>query len=234
MAVLDLLWKQKPQSAPDQKASATGHVMAYHTAGRITWSARDTVSLTKTGFCGNPVGYRVVKLIAEAAAAVPLMLSDGQTRYNSHPILAWLSDPNHAQTQGDFLEALYGQLMLSGNAYIKAVGADTDELHVLRSDRMSLVPGRDGWPVAYEYTVDGRKHRFDMTSAKPICHIRNFHPRDDYYGFSPMQAAAQALDVHNAASSWSKALLDNAARPSGAIVHNGQDGLDIVNAISHD
>jgi phage portal protein BeeE len=67
---------------------------------------------------------------------------------------------------------------------------------------MSLVPGRDGWPVAYEYTVDGRKHRFDMTSAKPICHIRNFHPRDDYYGFSPTQAAAQALDVHNAASSW--------------------------------
>ena len=39
-----------------------------------------------------------------------------------------------------------------------------------------------------------------------------------------MQAAAQALDVHNAASSWSKALLDNAARPSGAIVHSGQDG----------
>ena len=224
MAVLDLLWKQKPQSAPDQKASATGRVMAYHSAGRIAWSARDTVSLTKTGFCGNPVGYRVVKLIAEAAAAVPLMLTDGETRFSGHPILARLSDPNPAQTQGDFLEALYGQLMLSGNAYIEAVGADADELHILRSDRMSLVPGRDGWPVAYEYTVDGRKHRFDMTSAKPICHIRNFHPRDDHYGFSPMQAAAQALDVHNAASSWSKALLDNAARPSGAIVHSGQEG----------
>jgi len=224
MAVLDLLWKQKPQSAPDQKASATGRVMAYHSAGRIAWSARDTVSLTKTGFCGNPVGYRVVKLIAEAAAAVPLMLTDGETRFSSHPILARLSDPNPAQTQGDFLEALYGQLMLSGNAYIEAVGTDADELHILRSDRMSLVPGRDGWPVAYEYTVDGRKHLFDMTSAKPICHIRNFHPRDDHYGFSPMQAAAQALDVHNAASSWSKALLDNAARPSGAIVHSGQEG----------
>jgi hypothetical protein len=27
------------------------------------------------------------------------------------------------------------------------------ELHVLRSDRMSVVPGTDGWPVAYEYAV---------------------------------------------------------------------------------
>ena len=122
MAVLDLLWKQKPQSVPNQKASATGRVMAYHSAGRIAWSARDTVSLTKTGFCGNPVGYRVVKLIGEAAAAVPLMLTDGETRFSSHPILARLSDPNPAQTQGDFLEALYGQLMLLGNAYIEAVG----------------------------------------------------------------------------------------------------------------
>ena len=39
-----------------------------------------------------------------------------------------------------------------------------------------------------------------------------------------MQAAAAALDVHNAASRWSKALLDNAARPSGAIVYRGADG----------
>ena len=39
-----------------------------------------------------------------------------------------------------------------------------------------------------------------------------------------MQAAANAIDVHNAASRWSKALLDNAARPSGAIVYRGAEG----------
>jgi HK97 family phage portal protein len=32
------------------------------------------------------------------------------------------------------------------------------------------------------------------------------------------------MDVHNAASRWSKALLDNAARPSGAIVYKGAEG----------
>jgi phage portal protein BeeE len=71
----------------------------------------------------------------------------------------------------------------------------------------------------------GGRIRFDMTgSPGPICHIKSFHPQDDHYGLSPMQAAAVAVDVHNSASSWSKALLDNAARPSGAIVYKGADG----------
>jgi len=99
------------------------------------------------------------------------------------------------------------------------------ELHVLRSDRMKVVPGADGWPVAYEYAVGARKHRFDVSGEVPaVCHIKSFHPQDDHYGLSPMQAAATALDVHNSASRWSKALLDNAARPSGAIVVHGKDG----------
>jgi HK97 family phage portal protein len=33
--------------------------------------------------------------------------------------------------------------------------------------------------------------------------------------------------VHNAASRWSKALLDNAARPSGAIIYHGPDGAGL-------
>ena len=38
------------------------------------------------------------------------------------------------------------------------------------------------------------------------------------------------MDVHNAASRWSKGLLDNAARPSGAIVWNGTDGQGQLSA----
>jgi HK97 family phage portal protein len=214
------------------KASATGPVIAYHGSGRVAWSPRDTASLTRTGFSGNPVGFRSVKMIAEAAASLPLILQDASQRFETHPILQLISRPNGAQTRAEMLEALFGQLLLSGNGYVEAVGAELDmpvELHVLRSDRMSLVPGSDGWPVAYDYAVGGKKHRFDMTTeATPICHIRSFHPQDDHYGFSPLQAAASAIDVHNSASSWSKALLDNAARPSGAIVYKGGDGAQAM------
>ncbi|MEX5729289.1 HK97 family phage portal protein [Rhodovulum iodosum] len=214
--------------APEAKASATGAVIAWAGAGRAAWTPRDTVSLTKTGFSGNPVGFRAIKLIAEAAAALPLTCQDAARRYDTHPVLALLARPNPGQGRAELFEALYGQLLLSGNAYLEAVGGEIGmplELHVLRSDRMRLVPGADGWPVAYDYAVGGRKHRFDMTgAAPPVCHIKSFHPQDDHYGLSPMQAAAAALDVHNAASRWSKALLDNAARPSGAIVYRGADG----------
>jgi len=221
-------FRQKPADVPEQKASATGPVIAYHSSGRVAWSPRDTVSLTKTGFSANPVGFRAVKLIAEAAAALPLVLQDGERRYDIHPVLDLILRPNAAQGRAELFEALYGQLLLSGNGYLEAVGEPGEmpvELHVLRADRMSLVPGQDGWPVAYDYTVGGRKHRFAMTEvAAPVCHIKSFHPQDDHYGLSPLQAAAVAIDVHNAASRWSKALLDNAARPSGAFVYKGADG----------
>lgn len=215
------------QKAPEAKASATGPVIAFHGAGRVAWSARDTVSLTKSGFAANPVGFRCVKMIAEAAASLPLILQDEARRYAVHPWLSLLERPNAAQGRSDLLEAFYGQILLSGDGYLEAVGTEQTplELHVLRSDRMQVVPGKDGWPIAYEYKVGARAHRFDMTAEHaPICHLKAFHPQDDHYGLSPIQAAAAALDVHNAASRWSKALLDNAARPSGAIVYKGGDG----------
>ncbi|MCH2078077.1 MAG: phage portal protein [Rhodobacteraceae bacterium] len=220
------LFNSARNGAEEEKASATGPVIAYHSSGRIAWSPRDPVTLTKVGFTGNPVGFRAVKLIAEAAAALPLVLQDAERRYETHPIASLMRRPNAGQGRADLFEALYGQVLLSGNGYVEAVGEGFPlELHVLRSDRMSLVPGADGWPIAYDYTVGGRKHRFPMAEGVgPICHIKSFHPQDDHYGLSPLQAAATAIDVHSSATRWSKSLLDNAARPSGAIVYKGADG----------
>ncbi|MGL4312248.1 MAG: phage portal protein [Paracoccaceae bacterium] len=223
---------------PERKASATGRIVAFAGTGRVAWSPRDTGSLVRNGFAGNPVGFRVVKVVAEAAAALPLVLQDAGRRYEEHPLLNLIRRPNPAQGRAELFEAFYGQLLLTGNGYLEAVSAGSGlpaELHVLRSDRMSLVPGADGWPVAYEYAVGGRKHRFDMTGpVDPVCHIKSFHPQDDHYGLSPLQAAAVAIDVHNSASAWSKALLDNAARPSGAIVYKGADGQSQLSGEQYD
>ena len=43
-----------------------------------------------------------------------------------------------------------------------------------------------------------------------------------------------ALDVHTAATRWSKSLLDNAARPSGAIVYRGQEGQSQLSSDQYD
>lgn len=241
--MFDFLRKTAP--APEAKASAVGPLTAGQVGGalgraatlpvaRPGWTARDTVSLTRSGFLGNPMGFRVVRLVSEAAAALPLVLQDCERRFETHPLLALIRRPNPAQGKAEFLEAIYAQLLLGGNAYVEAVAPMGEggvlpgtpaELHVLRGDRVSVVPGPDGWPAAYDYTVGSRSHRFRMDEgAGPICHIRAYHPLDDHYGLSALEAAATAIDVHNSASRWSKALLDNAARPSGAIVFRGAEG----------
>ena len=40
--------------------------------------------------------------------------------------------------------------------------------------------------------------------AQPILHLKTFHPLDDHYGMSPMEAAMASVDIHNSAGGWSK------------------------------
>ena len=213
----------------DTKASAAAPVMAFHGTGRAVWSPRDTASVARNGYTENAVGFRAVRMVAEACAAIPLVVFEDESRMADHPVRNLLDCPNPVQDGRTFLEALYGHLQLSGNAYVEGAAHDTlglpRELHVLRSDRMRVVPGKDGWPEAYDYAVAGKTHRWrNDGSIRPILHLKGFHPLNDHYGFSPLEAAAAAIDIHNAAAKWSKALLDNAARPSGAIVFAGKDG----------
>ncbi len=168
-------------------------------------------------------------MIAEAAASVPLRLFEGDSEIAAHPLLDLLAQPNAASCGPDLLEDWYGYLLIAGNAYMEAVnvGGAVRELHVLRPDRMKIVAGGDGWPEAYEYTANGVSMRFRQSpedGLRPILHMAMFNPSNDYYGMSPIEAAASAIDLHNAASGWNKALLDNAARPSGALVYSSAEG----------
>jgi HK97 family phage portal protein len=219
-----------PQSVPrEAKASRTGPLFALQLQGRAVWTPRDYAALAREGFERNAVAYRCVRMIAEAAASVPWLLYDGARELTAHPLLSLLETPNPHESGADFFESWYGFLEVAGNSYMELVELDgrPRELYVLRPDRMKVVPGASGWPEAYDYSVDGRTVSFAYDPARglaPILHMRLFHPTDDHYGLSPMEAAAFAVDIHNAAGQWNKALLDNAARPSGALVYKGGDG----------
>jgi HK97 family phage portal protein len=213
----------------DSKASRVGPLIAFETLRRPVWAPRDYTAFAREGFMQNAVVYRSVRMIAEAAASVPLVLYDGAHDLDEHPLLDLLNNPSPQQTQAGFFESWYGFLLVSGNAYVEAVGVGSDvrELHVLRPDRMKVIPGSEGWPEAYEYSVNGQSLRFEgdvVPGVAPILHQKLFHPDNDHYGMSPIEAASTAIDIHNAASVWNKALLDNSARPSGALVYAASDG----------
>ena len=222
-------------------AAAAGYVPAVKTAplsgtsvclygdAPAIWSSRDAGALAREGFQRNAVVHRAVRLVAEAAASLPLILT-GPSALDDHPLPGLLARPNPREGGARLLESLYGHLMVSGNAYLEAVFLEgvPRRLYALRPDRMQVVPGPDGWPSGYDYTVAGRTIRYDQGGeVPPILHLGLFHPTDDHYGLSPMEAAAVALDIHNAAGSWNKALLDNAARPSGALVFASSTGATL-------
>jgi len=223
--------KAKPASPPEAKASRVGGLVAFSSVGRPVWTPRDYAALAREGFSRNPVVYRAVRMVAEAAASVPWVVYEGEREAAEHPLGRLLARPNPRLGGAEFLEGLYGHLLVAGNAYVEAIAVEgaVRELHVLRPDRMKVVPGADGWPEAYEYSVGGRSVRFpaDDAPVRPILHLALFHPLSDHYGFAPIEAAQTSLDVHNAAGAWTKALLDNSARPSGALVYTGGDGANL-------
>ncbi len=193
--------------------------------GQPVWSGRDYRAFAREGYTSNPVAFRAVRMIAEAAASVPLLLYDRAQEISDHPLLALIAHPNPFADGASLLEAWYSHLLIAGNAYLETavVGNEPKALYALRPDRMRVVADARGWPTAYQYTVGADTISYDQTAPlPPILHVSLFHPLNDHYGMSALEAAACAIDIHNASSAWSKSLLDNAARPSGALVYRGE------------
>jgi HK97 family phage portal protein len=133
------------------------------------------------------------------------------------------------QAEG-LLEGIAANLLLNGNAYVQVLADDRDrpmELCQLRPERVSIVSDERGWPVGYRYRAGGqavRVNKIDALERRQVAHIKALHPRDDHYGMGCIEAAIAAASVHNRAAKWNKALLDNAARPSGALSYEPADG----------
>lgn len=211
----------------EQKQSAAGSVIAMNVVGRPVWTPRNYQALASEGFAKNAIAYRCVRMIAEACASVPLRVEFDGRRAPDHPLQKLIDRPNPEQGGADLREALYGGLQTAGNSYVEAAFLDGEapgELWSLRPDRMKVVAGAGGWPEAYEYSTGNSKTVIgrDGEGWLKVLHLKLWHPLDDWYGLSPLEAAAFSIDVHNASGAWNKALLDNAARPSGALVYGSK------------
>ena len=166
----------------------------------------------------NPVGQRAVRLVSGLLGSLTIYAAEGDEA------AARLVE------NGGLIEAAGAALLLHGNAYVQLV-ADADEtpeeLILLRPERVSVESDAQGWPVAYRYRAGGKVSRLaraDGLGRRQVAHIRSLHPRDDHYGMGCLDAAIAAASVHNRASRWNKGLLDNAARPSGALTFEPADG----------
>ena len=217
-----------------RKDSATAPVLSMHKLGRPVWMKRNFESFAREGYIENVIAYRCVRLRAESCSAIDLLHFQGDEEQDQSPLLDVLRRPNPFESGSTLIDRLESFWSIWGNAYLEAVTLDgkLEELHTLRPDRMRVIPGRRGYPSAYEYAINSeRKVTFDQEVGRgqvaPILHFKDFHPTDDWYGLSPIDPAAFSIDVHNQASAFNKALLDNSASPSGALVHANKEGASL-------
>ena len=169
----------------------------------------------------NPVGQRAVRLVSGLLGSLTIYAAEG--------------DEAAAGLVGSdgLVEGIGASLLLHGNAYVQLL-SDADErpaeLVLLRPERVTVETDERGWPVAYRYRAGGKTARLaraDGLGRRSVAHIRSLHPRDDHYGMGCLDAAIAAASVHNKASRWNKGLLDNAARPSGALTYEPADGATL-------
>lgn len=168
----------------------------------------------------NPVGQRAVRLLSGLLGSLTIYCAEGDEG------AAKLVSP-------ELIEGVGAALLLNGNAYVQVL-TDGDEkpaeLVMLRPERVRVETDSNGWPVAYKYRAGGKTARFaraDGLGRALVAHVRSLHPRDDHYGMGCLDAAIAAASVHNRASRWNKGLLDNAARPSGALTYEPGDGTSL-------
>jgi HK97 family phage portal protein len=186
----------------------------------------------RDAYLANPVAQRAVRLVAESVAWAPVYAdeSDALHREEEKGGASAGSARPVSLVPASLLESVAGQLLLHGNAFVQILqNADgmPVELYPLRPERVSVQADGAGWPVAYIYKAGATTSRIaarDGLGRPGLVHLKAMHPLDDHYGLGCLGAAAGAVAIHNQATKWNKALLDNAARPSGAMVYDPGDG----------
>jgi HK97 family phage portal protein len=181
-----------------------------------SWGSREAGALTRDGYLKNAVAYRCVRMVAEAAASIPVKSAQAG-------LARLLRQPMPETATAGFLEAVYTELLLTGNAFVEAVRLPGETavaaLYPVRTARVRPVKDARGWVAAWAIKGQGGERRVGREAGgwSPILQVKLYNPADEAMGLPPLAAARRALDLHNASADWAKALIDNAAKPLGAM-----------------
>ncbi|MBY0407723.1 MAG: phage portal protein [Rickettsiales bacterium] len=197
--------------------------------GQAVWMDRNYAQFSQEAYVRNVIAYRAIEMIAVAGASVVFDLMSVGSRgvrkeVKAHPLLEMMARPNPGQSGAEFFQALYKYRLISGNAFVQAAGPKDGapkELYLLRPDRVAIIAGKGMLPAGYRYTAGEVTRDFPVDRVSgmgAVLHVKHFHPLNDWYGLSPVEAAAYSIDQHNQSGAWNQALLQNGARPSGALV----------------
>ena len=199
--------------------------LGYDTTNKIAYE-----DLATDGYQSNAIVNRCINEISNNASRVKINLFRGDQELDNHPLLDLLYNPSPTLSQVEFFQSAFSYLLISGNNYMLSVSGDRTpptELYNLRPDRIRIRTGNRAMPQSYDYVLNGNiveSYEVDQaTGNSKVKHIKLFNPLDDYYGMSPISACSVDIDQHNLANKHNVNLLQNGARPSGAVIFKPKD-----------
>lgn len=204
-------------------------VVMYNNVSNSYVAKQKYEDFAKEGYLQNAIVFRCVNEIANGASAVPFKLFDKDIEIDQHPLKDLLNRPSPQFAGVEFFQAVYSHLLLAGNSFVvkTTVNGQPREMHTLRPDRMKIIPSKTNIPTGYEYVINGQvAEKWDVdpeTGQSDVKHFKTWHPIDDYYGLSPLSAGAVDVDQHNMSAKHNFNLLQNGARPSGAVIFKPKD-----------
>ncbi len=215
----------------NRKQSAARTALAFNQVGQPVSTPRNYEAFSKEGYQINVIAYKCVSILSRSCGSIkwnlytkPRAGMSDPVEIVSHPLIDLLQKPNPMQGQSSFTESVIAYYLISGNSYIEAVlptpNAAPMELWSLRPDKMKIIPGPIGLPMAFEFTASSKKIIFpvdQITGASNILHMKTFHPTDNWYGMSSIESALYSIDQHNESGKWNTSLLQNQGAPSGVI-----------------
>jgi HK97 family phage portal protein len=193
--------------------------------GQPVWTPKNYANFVKEGYRRTASVYACINKIATTASGIKWKLYTDRTmkrEIEEHPLLDLWRKPNLNESQGMFVEKLFGFWHLSGNDYIWAYRPQKNgppmALWHLRPDRVKIVPSTIGIEsYVYGYGTPGVK----TYEPEDTLHIKFPAYDDDYYGLSPMETASQLIDQQNEGNAWNTALMQNAGKPASAFFAKG-------------
>lgn len=237
MNIIAKLFSKKAISGQVKQLENLLNRILYQWTGDIAYLLPDKIeSYITDGYKGNIHVYSVVSAILQRCTGIPFkhILNDKDV-VNSE-MLKLLDKPNPMQGRDEFIEALFGWLLVTGNAYIYMLSPDEGlnkgkpaEMWLLPSHLTEILGGGVTKPIAGYRVNLGAGMSLPITPDKVI-HLKYWNPSTDQsgsqlYGQSPLTAALLTVQASNSGYKALNKAYQNGA-PAGILTGTKETDLE--------
>ena len=229
------LFKRKNKITPRKKESRIA--MVAKGLSQVLWPERNYKNDCEETYMKNVIGYRAIKLVADAFSSVEWGLFKQNQKGDNTEIFNTeynkiLLRANPWESYNYILYQACAYLLLAGNSYVERIRPDMGknnmiplELHNHQPDKMSFkTSDKTGRIQFYQYRDGNQKADWEvnqLTGECDILHLKMFNPTNKHFGMGAVEPAARDIDINNLATEWNMRLIQNQNRPGMLLLFKG-------------